>query len=140
MLIFLAVILRLYRAKVIFSNSLSLHKELQWLNETALQHQKNYQIWQHRQTIVDRLGDAGGEIEFLARMFESDAKNYHVWSYRQWLVRRFSLWDQGELEETERFINEDVRNNSAWNHRWFIVFGRPDGESENSVFREIEYA
>ena len=72
-------------------------------------------------------------------MFKSDAKNYHVWSYRQWLVRRFDLWDQGELGETERLIDEDLRNNSAWNHRWFVVFGRPGGESEDMITREIEY-
>ncbi|TKA77603.1 hypothetical protein B0A55_03123 [Friedmanniomyces simplex] len=114
----------LYRAQCLFALNSDLHEELEWLNETALAHQKNYQIWHHRNLVVDKLGECGGETEFVARMFEKDAKNYHVWSYRQWLVKRFDLWEAGELEFTERMLGEDVRNNSAWNHRWFVVNGR----------------
>jgi len=97
---------------------------LDWVNETAQQHQKNYQIWNHRNMIVDKLGSALGEPEFVEVMLGLDGKNYHVWSYRQWLVRRFGLWEEGELEFTERMLERDVRNNSAWNHRWFVVNGR----------------
>ncbi|CAD0048853.1 unnamed protein product [Aureobasidium pullulans] len=108
-----------------------LSKELEWLNETALAHQKNYQIWHHRQLVVDRLGSSKGEADFISQMFELDAKNYHVWSYRQWLVRRFELWDEGELEATEKLIEEDVRNNSAWNHRFFLVSGSKPPKTED---------
>lgn len=76
--------------------------------------------------MIDNLGSAEGEAEFLAQMFRIDSKNYHVWSYRQWLVRRFDLWEQGELEATEKLLEEDVRNNSAWNHRFFLVNGREE--------------
>lgn len=48
----------------------------------ALKHQKNYQIWHHRQLIMERIGDPTGETEFTEKMFEKDSKNYHVWSYR----------------------------------------------------------
>ncbi|EME39708.1 hypothetical protein DOTSEDRAFT_75377 [Dothistroma septosporum NZE10] len=116
----------LYRAQTLFALDKNLKIELEWLNETALQHQKNYQIWHHRNLIVDRLGEVEGEAEFVERMFELDAKNYHVWSYRQWLVKRFSLWDSGELEFTDRMLAKDIRNNSAWNHRWYIVNGREE--------------
>ncbi|EMC91385.1 hypothetical protein BAUCODRAFT_326503 [Baudoinia panamericana UAMH 10762] len=138
----------LYRSKCLFHLHSDLHEELEWLNETALQHQKNYQIWHHRLTIVDALGeecDVQGEQEFVARMFEKDAKNYHVWSYRQWLVKRFQLWEKGELEFTEKMLEEDVRNNSAWNHRWYVVNGR-EAEGVKGVTdpeireREIKYA
>ncbi|GAB7357511.1 hypothetical protein MBLNU459_g0042t1 [Dothideomycetes sp. NU459] len=133
----------LYRARILLETHADLHKELDWLNETALTHQKNYQIWHHRQFVVDKLDSANGETEFIGKMFEQDAKNYHVWSYRQWLVRRFALWDQGELEETEKLLKEDVRNNSAWNHRFFVVNGREGsaGVKDESVReREMKFA
>ncbi|KAK3070167.1 CAAX geranylgeranyltransferase alpha subunit [Teratosphaeriaceae sp. CCFEE 6253] len=114
----------LYRARCLFALDSDLHEELEWLNETALAHQKNYQIWHHRHTIIDKLGECEGEAEFVERMFEKDAKNYHVWAYRQWLVKRFGLWEKGELEFTEKMLEADVRNNSAWNHRWYVVNGR----------------
>ncbi|EON65013.1 hypothetical protein W97_04248 [Coniosporium apollinis CBS 100218] len=132
----------LYRAKVLFNLNYDLRKEIDWLNDTALKHQKNYQIWQHRQTIINRLGSADGETAFIAKMFSKDPKNYHVWSYRQWLVRRFELWDEGEIEAVEGMIKEDVRNNSAWNHRWFLVFGRDSSahKEQDVIERELEYA
>ena len=124
-----------------FAVEADLRQELDWLNETALRHQKNYQIWNHRQTIVDRVDSPDGEAEFIGRMFEKDAKNYHVWSYRQWLVRRFELWDQGEIEDVELLLKHDVRNNSAWNHRWFVVFGRDNAlVPENIIKRETDFA
>ncbi|QDS67447.1 hypothetical protein FKW77_000480 [Venturia effusa] len=133
----------LYRARVLFHLSLPLRNEIQWLNPTSLKHQKNYQIWHHRQTIIDRLNDPTGEQEFITEMFALDSKNYHVWSYRQWLVKRFALWDEGEVEACELLLKMDVRNNSAWNHRWFVVFGRDEGaaalKNESLVQRELEY-
>ena len=135
----------LYRAQCLFHTDADLKKELEWLNETALAHQKNYQIWHHRNLIVDKLNSCEGEAEFVERMFELDAKNYHVWSYRQWLVKRFGLWEKGELEFTERMLEKDVRNNSAWNHRWFIVNGQEaDGVAgvtdAKTRERELEFA
>ncbi|KAM3415046.1 hypothetical protein BST61_g10181 [Cercospora zeina] len=98
----------LYRAKTLFELHHDLRKELEWLNEKALAHQKNYQIWHHRNLIVDTLDTVEGEQHFVEQMFEADGKNYHVWSYRQWLVRRFDLWEgKGELEFTERMLAKD---------------------------------
>lgn len=51
----------------------------------ALKHEKNYQIWHHRQLVLDKLGDYTGEQNFISEMFERDSKNYHVWSYR-WVL------------------------------------------------------
>ncbi|KAK7734348.1 CAAX geranylgeranyltransferase alpha subunit [Botryosphaeria dothidea] len=132
----------LYRAKIVLALGKDLRKELDWLNAAALKNLKNYQIWHHRQTIVDNLADPTGEQEFIARMLTKDSKNYHVWSYRQWLVGRFNLWDKGEIEAVEALLREDVRNNSAWNHRWFLVFGgNSDNFSEKKVLdREMDYA
>jgi protein farnesyltransferase/geranylgeranyltransferase type-1 subunit alpha len=134
---------RLYRARVLFTLNAPLRTEIEWLNPTSLRHQKNYQIWHHRQTIIDRLDDPTGEQEFISQMFALDSKNYHVWSYRQWLVKRFGLWDDGELEAVELLLKIDVRNNSAWNHRWYVVFGRDEEGGvfgdEKVVQREVEY-
>lgn len=144
----------IYRSKILSAISADLNEELEWLNETALAHLKNYQIWHHRQYLLDRIGRPDGEVRFVNKMLEQDAKNYHVWSYRQWLVRRFELWEEesvvdgegtkaSELGETERFISEDVRNNSAWNHRFFLVNGREDFEGVKDAQirkREIEFA
>ena len=135
----------LYRAQCLFAINSDLHQELQWLSETALDHQKNYQIWHHRMLIVDKLDECEGEANFVEQMFEKDAKNYHVWSYRQWMVRRFGLWEKGELEFTEKLLEKDVRNNSAWNHRWYVINGReqdgvPGIMDEKIRDREIEFA
>lgn len=130
---------RLYRAQILVAINADLKQELEWLNKTALAHQKNYQIWHHRQLVVDKLDSADGESEFIAQMFAQDSKNYHVWSYRQWLVKRFALWNAGELEETEKLIEADVRNNSAWNHRFFVVNGDDKGPgAKDPVVRDRE--
>lgn len=65
-----------------FALGKDLAEEKNFLNDMATRHQKNYQIWHHRQLVMDRIGDSTGETEFTATMFEKDSKNYHVWSYR----------------------------------------------------------
>lgn len=132
---------RLFRAKTLSELKIDPREEIEWLNPTALKHLKNYQIWHHRQTIVDKLGSPEGEADFIAEMLDQDSKNYHVWSYRQWLVKRYNIFDEAELKWTESMIDEDVRNNSAWNHRWFLVFGANNGAevSKEIVERELEY-
>lgn len=135
----------LYRAATLFALKADLRAELEWASETARTHQKNYQIWNHRMMVVDKLGDPTGEREFAEEMFGLDGKNYHVWSYRQWLVKRFGLWGREEMEFVERMIERDVRNNSAWNHRWYVVNGREaegvKGVSDPKVKRrEVEFA
>lgn len=73
--------------------------EIEYLDKVAVQHEKNYQIWHHRQMVMDRIGELLGERgkeegnqkvkevvkceqAFTGRMFDLDSKNYHVWSYR----------------------------------------------------------
>ena len=118
-----------------------LDDEVAWLNEMARAHLKNYQIWHHRQTVVDRRGSCEGEMDSLREILSLDDKNYHVWSYRQWLVRRFGLWDEDEVEDMDVMLADDVRNNSAWNHRWFVIFGNEERKPMDDaviVEREIE--
>nr|XP_036579159.1 farnesyltransferase alpha subunit ram2 [Colletotrichum truncatum]KAF6786645.1 farnesyltransferase alpha subunit ram2 [Colletotrichum truncatum] len=155
----------LYRFKIVEALEIPVVDEIEWLNEVSLEHIKNYQIWHHRQLLLDhhynrikgspdelkRFGRS--ETEFLTRMLEEDTKNYHVWSYRQYLVRKLGLWTLQELLSTQNWIEEDVRNNSAWSHRFFLVFSDPARSTEGShatehdpkvpadvVDREVKYA
>lgn len=127
----------LYRASTLFALDSSVEDELSWVNEVALDNQKNYQIWHHRQLLIEHLYTriaadpaaiqqlAASELAFMARMFEEDSKNYHVWSYRQYLVRKLKLFNEQELECMATLLRADVRNNSAWSHRFFVVFSDP---------------
>lgn len=143
----------LYRASTLFALKFVLEDEVAWLNDVALNNQKNYQIWHHRQLLVDHLYPsmssdrskilelARSEIRFLTRMFAEDSKNYHVWSYRQYLVRKLDLFpsqcdNPSELGAIDKLIDEDVRNNSAWSHRFFVVFSDPGHTTAGSKATE----
>lgn len=155
----------LYRASTLFALSSPINDELEWVNEVALENQKNYQIWHHRQLLIDHLYPTissseseinalgKSEVTFLTKMFAEDSKNYHVWSYRQYLVRKLNLFNSDEIKSIEILLRQDVRNNSAWCHRFFIVFFDPSYSTPGSkatehdpkipdeiVDREIEFA
>lgn len=155
----------LYRFKIISVLKLSIPDELTWLNQVALANLKNYQIWNHRQLLMDYYYPvieeetatvrtlARSETAFITTMLVEDAKNYHVWSYRQYLVGKLSMWTSSELGSTQNLIEEDVRNNSAWSHRFYLVFSDPTGSTagsgptehdpkvpETTLNREIGYA
>ncbi|ETS76682.1 hypothetical protein PFICI_12069 [Pestalotiopsis fici W106-1] len=156
----------LYRFSIVQALDIPLLDELAWLNEVALEHQKNYQIWHHRQLLLDhyypQIRDSPDEVRrfaaseraFMTDMFADDAKNYHVWTYRQYAVRKLGTWDDdAELASIATMVDEDVRNNSAWSHRFFLVFSDPRNTTPGShatghdpavpadiVDREIQYA
>lgn len=156
----------LYRFDIAKALNIPISEELEWLNEVSLEHLKNYQIWHHRQLLLDshyptlQLDEsaiktlASDEHGFLTDILERDTKNYHVWSYRQYLVRKLGLWDwEDEMRSIELMITKDVRNNSAWSHRFFLVFSNPTQSTPDShstehdpkipadiVDREIAYA
>ena len=155
----------LYRASTIFALSSDIDQELIWVNGVALDNQKNYQIWHHRQILIDHLYPtlssdpaaldalAKSEMAFMTQMFQEDSKNYHVWSYRQYLVRKLNLFNVDELRSIEVLLRSDVRNNSAWSHRFFVVFSdpsyctpdskatEPDPKVPDEILdREIEFA
>ncbi|KAK3327627.1 hypothetical protein B0T19DRAFT_441591 [Cercophora scortea] len=155
----------LYRASNIFAMKLLIPDEIEWLNEVALEHLKNYQIWHHRHLLVDNyypsIADdadkvsqfAASERAFLAAILAHDTKNYHVWSYRSYLVGKLGTWGADELAAVEAMITDDVRNNSAWSHRFFLVFSNPAHSTPGTaatdpdpavprdiVDRELQYA
>jgi protein farnesyltransferase/geranylgeranyltransferase type-1 subunit alpha len=155
----------LYRAATLFALNADIEQELNWVNDVALENQKNYQIWHHRQLLIDHLYPnissdpralqqlAESEIDFMTQMFNEDSKNYHVWSYRQYLVRKLNLFNEAELRSIETLLRTDVRNNSAWSHRFYVVFSDPKSTTPGSratehdpkipneiIDREIEFS
>jgi protein farnesyltransferase/geranylgeranyltransferase type-1 subunit alpha len=78
---------RAYRARILFSLHTSLVKELDFLDNIAQSNPKNYQIYHHRQSIVEEMSkrdiaDFSRELDFTEKLIMQDQKNYHVWSYR----------------------------------------------------------
>ncbi|KXJ93300.1 putative geranylgeranyltransferase type I alpha subunit [Microdochium bolleyi] len=155
----------LYRFAIVEALNISIPEEMAWLNAVSLEHLKNYQIWHHRQQLLDHYypaiatsaedvaGLAASETAFLNKMLAQDTKNYHVWSYRQYLVRKLGMWGDTERQSIEGMIDDDVRNNSAWSHRFFLVFSDPGYTTPGShatehdpkipseiIDREVEYA
>ncbi|KAI1376503.1 protein prenylyltransferase [Hypoxylon crocopeplum] len=155
----------LYRFSIVQHLNISIPDEIEWLNEVSLTHIKNYQIWNHRQQLInhyypgivtspsDLAALADSERQFIEEMLELDTKNYHVWSYRQYLVRKLGMWGDVERQSIETMIHADVRNNSAWSHRFFVVFSDPAYTTPDPhateydpkvpadiIDREVEYA
>ncbi|KAH7318222.1 hypothetical protein B0I35DRAFT_237553 [Stachybotrys elegans] len=146
----------LYRFKIVTALQLPVAEELEWLNEVALANLKNYQIWHHRQLLLDHhyptiaedddavKALAKSETAFLSTILGEDTKNYHVWSYRHYLVGKLNLWTISELLSTQNLIEDDLRNNSAWSHRFFIVFDDPKLRDaaipDDLLDREVQYA
>lgn len=101
-----------------------LEEELEFIRVFTLETPKNYQLWQHRQVIVERLGIkeiAAFDLEVTKVQLSLDSKNIHCWQYRQWLLRHFDLPIDPEVEYVDALLKEDVYNNSAWNHRFFLI-------------------
>jgi protein farnesyltransferase/geranylgeranyltransferase type-1 subunit alpha len=61
--------------------------ELDFIDVIAEENPKNYQIFHHRQKIVEEMSKRGTanferELDFTEQLIDADQKNYHVWSYR----------------------------------------------------------
>lgn len=131
-----------YRYNLIKNLKKDLYQELDWCEEIALDNEKNYQIWNYRQRVIELIPnyDAHREFPLLESMLDLDSKNHHVWSYRKWLVEKFNLHsDPAELAFIEKCIDEDVKNNSAWTHRFFLKFARIHLVDENLLKEEGAY-
>ncbi|SGZ51076.1 CIC11C00000003743 [Sungouiella intermedia] len=119
-----------YRYTIIKHLKKDLFEELDWCELVALENEKNYQIWNYRQRIIDDIladeetaskFDYKRELPILRMMLLQDSKNHHVWSYRKWFVEKFGLFDNAsEIEFVTGAIDADLRNNSAWTHRFFL--------------------
>jgi protein farnesyltransferase/geranylgeranyltransferase type-1 subunit alpha len=61
--------------------------ELDFIDFIVEANQKNYQIYHHRQAIVEEMSKRGladfeRELNWTEQLIDEDQKNYHVWSYR----------------------------------------------------------
>ena len=81
------MIFRAYRARILFALNKDLVDELDYIEGIAEENPKNYQIFHHRQRIVQEMSNRGianfeRELNFTEQLLNDDQKNYHVWSYR----------------------------------------------------------
>lgn len=137
-----------FRWDVIKHLKKDLFDELDWCEEVALENEKNYQIWNYRQRVIELIMldpekaacfQHRREYPIIQTMLSLDAKNHHVWLYRNWYVQRFNLFDDvEELTSVTAMIDKDARNNSAWNHRFFLIFNR-NCTSDATIEEEIRY-
>jgi protein farnesyltransferase/geranylgeranyltransferase type-1 subunit alpha len=119
----------------------SLEKELEYIREFTNETPKNYQLWQHRQMIIERMGSvfAAEDLEATKVHLEIDAKNIHCWQYRQWILRSFKITSIDEFDYTEGLLARDVYNNSAWNHRMFLIKTSSGYLSDKSTYLKGEF-
>jgi len=94
---------RAYRARILFALNESLTDELEFIDAISEENPKNYQIYHHRQNIVEEMSKRGladfeRELVFTEQLIDADQKNYHVWSYRYHPILR-SLVDETMVGE-----------------------------------------
>jgi protein farnesyltransferase/geranylgeranyltransferase type-1 subunit alpha len=115
-----------------------LHAEFDFCNKLIHKSPKNYQVWQHRKWLSEKLMLSLTEIndrhEFYKSEFsvldgflDEDSKNMNVFGQRVFLVELASnepfiedLYDD-DVMATRKLILSDVRNNSAFSHRNFLL-------------------
>ncbi|KAI3629659.1 hypothetical protein MIR68_011094 [Amoeboaphelidium protococcarum] len=128
-----------YRQKILLNSSIEvvaggnsqvdnlkvIDDELQWLNLFLAENKKNYQLWHHRQFLIDiilrnsvnRSGDNNvsntqsklldwmqTELAYVSQILELDAKNYHAWSYRQYFLTLYIPHD----DQDDGAIGRDI--------------------------------
>ena len=77
---------------------------------------KSYQLWYHRQALLEKISIehfGTSELEYIAEVLEADSKNYHAWSLRQWVVLQLSknsedAW-QKELDFGELWFRSELQ-------------------------------
>ncbi|KAL0221227.1 hypothetical protein RCL1_001081 [Eukaryota sp. TZLM3-RCL] len=134
-----------FRRRCLFHLGCDLKAELDSLRSFALSNSKNYQVWYHRQSLLEKLDNIDlslQELSFLEELLQNDAKNYHVWTFRQWILtwlnsKQQPTWE-AELTFIETLLNSDVFNYSAWSQRRFILSQSPIVSFEDDCSYSIE--
>lgn len=132
---FIVICFRSFRRKILYALQADLGAELNFIRQVTAETPKNYQLWQHRQLILQRLSApevAEADLEETKGVLLEDAKNIHCWQYRQWLIDFFQLNRDKELCFVDELLAEDVYNNSAWNHRAFLLRNNNSINNNNS--------
>ena len=73
---------RQYRRECLLATKYDLNLELDYLDDFSEDNPKNYQIWHHRRSVVEVLGNGSRELQFCNNVFWIDPKNYHCWAHR----------------------------------------------------------
>jgi len=127
-----------FRRACLYALESDLGEELMYIAQRAAITPKNYQLWYHRRTIVEKYGDYSQEKAIVREIFREDAKNYHVWSHRHWVLKTYHCWE-GELDFVEEMLEEDLRNNSVWCHRFLVVEKSSPGFTADTLRNEVNY-
>ncbi len=124
-----------------------LNDEFQWLKGICRDNPKTYQIWHHRQWLIEhstadcKENDVlksllAEELSDLNELLADDGKNYHLWTFRMFLISHF----ENLLKSSDMLLNEmkfaeniivsvDPFNNSAWNYKhWLLTSFSRDSE------------
>lgn len=111
-----------YREKILEKLGFDFQKELNFSTQLALDYLKPYQIWRHRQWIMERIPQSTqiDETKFVQDVLECDGKNFHVWEYIYWFAEKFNKW-KWLLDQTTVQIEKDIKNNSAWSMRYSAI-------------------
>lgn len=136
----------IYRYNIITRLNTDLYQELDFLESIALDNEKNYQIWNYRQLIIEQVIKTTGDYDYhrefpiLEAMLLEDTKNHHVWTYMKWVVSKFQLYgDAKQNMLVDKILEDDLRNNSAWNHRFYLKFGQDSLITSEVMDTELEY-
>ncbi|KAI9658859.1 MAG: CAAX geranylgeranyltransferase alpha subunit [Alyxoria varia] len=139
----------LYRAKVLEALKKDLREEMVWLNGVSLKFIKNYQIWHHRQVLLERMVKAGivrkrreaGRVSFKDQNSEGggggDKENRRAGSTvdtsdetkttthdphsSQWEDDESEDIIEGEFDFINQMLAKDAKNYHVWSYRQWLV-------------------
>ncbi|KAH0788108.1 Protein farnesyltransferase/geranylgeranyltransferase type-1 subunit alpha [Histomonas meleagridis] len=111
-----------YRRKILEKLGYDSDEEILFTHEILEECLKSYQIWYHRQWVVDNQEEKPVDASLLSDRIQNDPKNFHAWSYALWLARRWNMY-QDILDLTTYYLEQDPENNSAWSARFSVIDG-----------------
>lgn len=106
-----------YREQIIKEIGYDITTEIEFVNSRLMKQPKPYQLWNHRQWLMENTEEPPDETEFFGEILDVDEKNFHAWSYFCWFADHFKKWDW-LFEQTKNRVCHDPENNSAWSARF----------------------
>lgn len=89
-----------YRRQCLRALGCNLVDELILMEQYCMEIPKNYQIWFHRQSLINDCKFVDHELELTEKILSDDSKNYHAWQHRQWVLQYTNDYSH-ELEYVE---------------------------------------
>lgn len=129
---------RHYRQKLLVALNADLDEELEWTEEMIADNPKSYQLWHHRQVVIER---------HIAPLFPpgvtaSTLTAISLTPYENMSAAQRAIRDtvQGELDFIAKALIEDSKNYHAWSYRQWVLnhFGKgPWWEDELTYLDEL---